>query len=247
MSNTPATPESTEASETHQGMHSLFAHFDSPTVKPPLNAAWAARREVSDALRRLIGHMMTSNADPHTLNTLATSLNQHADRLAEGPHLYGRVAFEQYQNGYFGDLANLGYEMNPLDGKSNPLSPPFTTWVEDNVAHGRANLGWQYEGPPSTVHGGFVCALFDQFLGVAQLMTGQPGVTGTLSTRLHRPTPLDTDLTLIGRVKEVRGRKNIMMGEIWANGLLTASCEGLFVHISKDRFRQMVGIEQTEN
>jgi acyl-coenzyme A thioesterase PaaI-like protein len=95
------------------------------------------------------------------------------------------------------------------------------------------------------VHGGFVCALFDQFLGVAQLMTGQPGVTGTLSTRLHLPTPLDTDLTLIGRVKEVKGRKNIMAGEIWANGVMTASCEGLFVHVSKDRFRQLVEANQS--
>jgi acyl-coenzyme A thioesterase PaaI-like protein len=83
--------------------------------------------------------------------------------------------------------------------------------------------------------------LFDQFLGVSQKMTGQPGVTGTLTTRFIRPTPLCTDLKLIGKVREVKGRKNFLSGEIWAGDTLTASCEGLFIHISPERFRSLLG------
>ena len=75
---------------------------------------------------------------------------------------------------------------------------------------------------------------------IAQKLTGQPGVTGTITVRLHRPTPLCTELQLVGRVKEVKGRKNLLEGEIRANGVVTASCEALFIHVSRDRFRQLL-------
>ena len=132
----------------------------------------------------------------------------------------------------------MGYELHPVGGKSNPISPPFKTWIEGDVAHGRTTLGWQYEGPPNTVHGGFVCALFDQFLGIAQKMTGQTGPTGTLTARFIHPTPLCTELQLIGRVKRVIGRKNYLVGEIWANGVMTANCECLFIQADWGRFQK---------
>jgi acyl-CoA thioesterase FadM len=74
--------------------------------------------------------------------------------------------------------------------------------------------------------------LFDDFLGMAQKMTGQPGVTGTLSIRYKLPTPLGKPLRLIGKVKSVEGRKNTLVGEMWAGDKLTATAEGLFIHIN---------------
>lgn len=213
-----------------------FNPFESPATKAPLNDEWAARREVAEATRNLIAKLVTTTSDGVTLRTAAANIFQQANLLEQSQNLMGRVAFERHDQGRHGDYARLGYELNPVDGKSNPISPPFNTWIEGDVAHGRTTLGWQYEGPPNTVHGGFVCALFDQFLGIAQGMTGQPGVTGTLTARLHRPTPLCTELQLIGRVKEVKGRKNYLVGEIWANGIMTASCECLFIHVSRERF-----------
>lgn len=220
-------------------MSDIFTPFDSPALKAPLDEEWAAKRELAEATRQLIETLVTTTSDANTLQAVTASLRQQVAALAAAPRLQGRKAFEEIENGRFGTLTSLGYELNPLDGKSNPISPPFSIWIDSDVAHGRATLGWQYEGPPATVHGGFVCAIFDQFLGIAQLITGQPGVTGTLTTRFHRPTPLNVELKLIGRVKDVKGRKNILTGEIWANDVMTASCEGLFIHISKERFLQM--------
>ncbi|CAB1369208.1 PaaI family thioesterase [Denitratisoma oestradiolicum] len=214
-----------------------FNPFECPTVKAPVNDDWAARREAVEAARAVIGKLVTTTSDAATLRSVAADLLRQAEILDQAPSLHGRLAFE---NGLHGTSRRLGYELNPLDGKSNPLAPPFNTWFEDGVAHGRAYLDWRYEGPPNTVHGGFVCAVFDQFLGIAQSLTGQPGPTGTLTTRMHRPTPLCTELHLIGRVKEVKGRKNILEGEIWANGIMTASAEGLFIHVSAERFRQLM-------
>ena len=208
--------------------------FTSPDIKPPLDDEWAAKRELTDAIRQLTDTLVTS-----TLRSAAATLRLQNDALNRAPRILGRKAFEQAENGRYGTWRSLSYELSPMDGKCNPIAAPLVTWIEGDVGHGRATLGWAYEGPPSTVHGGFVCALFDHFLGIAQIMTGQPGVTGAINVRFHLPTPLNTELELIGRVKEVRGRRNIMTGEIRANGALTASCEGIFVHVSSERFLQL--------
>lgn len=213
--------------------------FDIPDQHAPLSDDWAARREVAAAARSLIEHLSTTTSDASVLRAVAAALREQNDRLAEAPQLFGRKAFVEFEKGRFGNWSSIGNELNPLTGQGNPLAPPVTMWIDGETAHGRATLGWQYEGPPSTLHGGFVCAIFDHFLGMAQKITGQPGVTGTLTTRFHRPTPLKTELTLIGRVVEVTGRKNMLTGEIWANGIMTASCQGLFIHISKERFQQL--------
>lgn len=220
-------------------MNENDAFNECPVIKAPLDEDWAARREAAEAVRQLIANLVTTTCDAATLHAVAEVVRQQADSLTQAPILLGRKAFADHEHGRYGTMNRLGYELNPLDGKSNPISPPFTTWIDGDVAHGRATLGWQYEGPPNTVHGGLVFALFDQFLGIAQSMTGQPGVTGTLTARLHRPTPLCTELKLVAHVKEVIGRKNILCGEIWANGVMTASCECVLIHVSRERFRQL--------
>lgn len=221
--------------------NSILNPFRSAEIKTPLNDEWAARRELAEAIRQLTASLVTSTSDEATLRAAAAALRQQTDRLNQTPRLMGRKAYEQADqgSGRYGTWGSLSYELSPLDGKSNPLAPPFVVWVDGETGHGHANLGWAYEGPPGTVHGGFVCALFDHFLGIAQIMTGQPGVTGAINVRFHLPTPLNTALELTGRVKEVRGRRNIMIGEIRANGVLTASCEGIFIHVTGERFLEL--------
>ena len=213
--------------------------FTSPDIKAPLDDEWAAKRELGDAIRQLTETLVTTTSDASTLRAAAASVRAQTDALRLAPRILGRKAFEQAENGRYGTWRSLSYELSPMDGKCNPLAAPLITWIEGETGHGRATLGWAYEGPPGTVHGGFVCALFDHFLGIAQIMTGQPGVTGSINVRFHLPTPLNTELELIGRVKEVRGRNNILTGEIRANGVVTASCEGIFVHVSSERFLQL--------
>ena len=205
--------------------------YESPATGAPLNDDWAARREAAEAVRQLIGQLVTTTSDAATLRAVAANIQQQTELLAQATTLHGKFAFANHGDGRHGTQSRLANELSPIGGKSNPISPPFKTWIEGDVAHGRTTLGWQYEGPPNTVHGGFVCALFDQFLGVAQYMTGNYGFTGTLSVRFKRPTPLCTELQLIGRVKEVSGRKISVVGEIWANGVMTASCECLFIQV----------------
>ena len=214
----------------------IFNPFDSPEIKDPLDDNWAAKREVSDATRRLIENLVTCTTDTAALNKIAEQLNVQADVLKKDAQLHGRMAFENIGN--YGDMTTLGYELNPLDGKSNPIAAPIIVWLEGDKAYGKVTMGWQYEGPPNSVHGGFVAALFDQFLGIAQKITEQPGFTGTLTIKYLKPTPIDTELRLEGWVDRVEGRKNFMIGEMWAGDVKTAICDGVFISVSPEVYKK---------
>ena len=64
---------------------------------------------------------------------------------------------------------------------------------------------------------------------MAQSITKQPGMTAYLHVDFHARTTLNTELKLEARVIKTEGRKNIIRGEMFAEGVKTASAEGLFV------------------
>lgn len=201
--------------------------FSSEEITPAISAEWGAKRRVAGALRELADMLVSSSAPAHALEALAEHLGAASREFAGVPRLAGRAGFADA--GGHGNFRQLAHELNPLSGMSNPLAPPLNVWLEDGRAYGKATLGWAYEGPPRCVHGGFVAALFDQFMGIAQALGGQPGMTGTLSVRYHRPTPLHMELKFSGSLKRTEGRKTIVHAELHADGVLTAECEALFV------------------
>ena len=221
--------------------HDIHNPFYSPEVKEPIDDDWQAKRRLAYELRTMITDLVTCTSDAETVNRVADEIATLSQQLRKAPKILGRTAYLDVEGGKHGSMASLGYELNPLDGESNPIAAPMKLWIDEEagVAYGRANMGWQYEGPPNSLHGGFVAAVFDQFLGVAQKLTHQPGVTGNLKIRYLKPTPLNTELKLVGRVKSVSGRKNILEGEMWAGDVLTATCEGLFVHIDLSAYEAM--------
>ena len=201
--------------------------FASEEISPACSAEWEARRRVAAALRELGGLLVSSTPPAADLHALAARLEETTRHFAWHPRLYGRLAFEK--EGSHGNFRQIAHELNPLSGISNPLAPPLNIWIEGSEAHARATLGWVYEGPPGSVHGGYVAALFDQFMGMAQAIGGQPGMTGTLTIRYLRRTPLNTELQLRGRVTGTEGRKTFVLATLHADGELTAECEGIFV------------------
>lgn len=219
--------------------HNIFNPFYSEEVKQPLDADWQAKRVLANEIRQLIEGLVTTSSDAEVLLAAAKAVAEQSEKLKQAPRHLGRTAFFESEPEKYKTFAALGYELNPVDGEANPIAGPLKLWIEGDTAYGKANMGWQYEGPPNSVHGGFVAALFDQFLGVAQKITGQPGVTGTLSVRYLKPTPLRQDLKLIAKVKSIEGRKNTLVGEMWAGDVLTATCEALFITINLETYNKL--------
>ncbi len=209
------------------GNVSVFNPFASEEISPPFSPHWEAKRRAAQALRELIEVVVTSDATTAEIDALADLLETQSATLAARPRLHGLLAF--LRDGKHGGHGEVNHELNALGGWSNPLSPELNMWLEGDRAFGTVRCGYAYEGPPGFIHGGFIAAIFDQFLGMAQLVGKNPGMTGTLTVRYHRPTPLNRDLDLSAQLQESEGRKTIVTGEMHAGDILTASCECLFV------------------
>jgi len=201
--------------------------FFSEAITPPFNDEWEAKRRVAVAIRELTEVLVTSSPSTDKMHAIADALESTAQEFSGTARIYGRRDWSA--NGEHGSYGQISHELNPMAGFSNPIAPPMNSWIEGETAHATCECGWAYEGPPGSVHGGFVAAIFDQFLGMAQLLGDQPGMTAYLHVNYHHRTPLNTQLKLEGRYDRVEGRKNYIRGEMFADGVLTASAEGLFV------------------
>ena len=129
---------------------------------------------------------------------------------------------------YADDLGRV-MPVNAVVGPYNPIAPPVRLWTADGVVRGTTTLGPAYMGPPGLVHGGVVASVLDQLLGMAPIVGGRPGFTGTLTVRFRRGTPIDTELSLEARLTRVSGRRSHAWGAISAGGEVTAEAEGVFV------------------
>ncbi|MEM9254288.1 MAG: PaaI family thioesterase [Pseudomonadota bacterium] len=196
-------------------------------ITPPFSAEWGAKRRVSEAIKQLTEVLVTSSPSVETMHDIASQLESTAAEFAQSPRIYGRMDWTA--SGEHGSHGQISHELNPLAGHSNPLAPPLNSWVEGETAFATCRCGWAYEGPPGSVHGGVVASIFDQFLGMAQLIGDRPGMTGYLHVNYHKRTPLNTLLRLEGRFDRIDGRKSYISGEMYAGDTLTASAEGLFI------------------
>lgn len=193
----------------------------------------AAARRVGESLRGAIERLTATTAPPEVLEAVAV-------RMAEVVTLLDGYGSDRHYEGTAGGSGaglNRGFfDWSPLTGAANPLAPPIYLSVEGNAVVGRVRFGLAYEGPPGCVHGGCVAAAFDEVLGVTQSLSGHVGLTGTLSIRYIRPTPLFVQLRFDGRLESVSGRKVLTSAELTAGGEVTAEATGLFIAVQPQTF-----------
>ena len=79
-------------------------------------------------------------------------------------------------------------------GDYNPCFPRYTIELDDDGAHGTVEFPLSYEGPPGSVHGGFLALFFDCVLQELNCAMNSTGLTAELSVRYRRATPLLTML-----------------------------------------------------
>ncbi len=118
---------------------------------------------------------------------------------------------------------------SPISGRRNPVSSSLRMWRDGDAVRGEATFPPTFAGPPNSVHGGIIAAVFDELLSMANVISGNAGFTGTLSIKYHRHTPLDKPIELWAVNERNSGRKQFSRGELRYNGEVTASAEGLFI------------------
>jgi hypothetical protein len=198
----------------------------------------AALRRLAVESRRIIGEVMSTEADPAAIDRATELLRAALAELVDEPH--GRP-FSGSEGSLIADPANRNFvEFSPFVGRSNPLAPPMTMWMEGETIYGSVVFGPAYEGPPGHVHGGYIAAAFDEVLGFVQSVTGRPGMTGRLTISYRSPTPLHVPLRFEGRVLEVQGRKIFTEATLRAGDTLCAEAQGLFISIPPSRFGSLL-------
>lgn len=206
-----------------------------PQDVPP-DGQRAALHRLAAALRRLNGLLMETDAAEDEIVSAAEGAERFAERLEAAPRHRALWGFAESANA--GDTRAF-FDNSPIFGLANPIAPPLTMVMDGSQAHATATFGIAYEGPPGHVHGGWIAASFDEVLGMVQSASGAPGMTGTLTVRYRRPTPLYREVRFAGRLDRVEGRKIFTTGTLWDDDILCAEAEGIFISVDFERMREM--------
>ncbi|MFP6579492.1 MAG: PaaI family thioesterase [Myxococcota bacterium] len=200
---------------------------------------WIEKRRLATAMRRVIQGLIETDAPEKELAAAADALEAFGDRLEGHPQRHKYEGWAETS-----PAGNIGafFDKSPIIGLSNPLAPPIRLEADSDRsrAFGFVNFGTAYEGPPGCLHGGWVAASFDEVLGFANSITGNPGMTACLTVQYKKPTPLYTDLRFEATVDRVEGRKTFTHCELFAGETLTAHCEGLFISVGPATFRDLL-------
>ncbi|MCH2185615.1 PaaI family thioesterase [Myxococcota bacterium] len=195
---------------------------------------WDQKRRLASAMREVIERLVPSDAPADELRQAADGLERYTEALRAHPRL--RQVIGHAESATAGDVGAF-FDQSPFIGLANPLAPPIVVGqTGPRTAAGSVVFGSAYEGPPGSVHGGFVAAAFDEVLGFVQSLSGRSGFTGTLTIRYRKPTPLHEPLRIEAEMVRLEGRKIFAEGLLKAESVgLCAEAEGIFIAVDEEK------------
>lgn len=182
----------------------------------------ALYRPLAQGVRELVDAVIRTEVDDDEVRAVRAEIAALTERLRR----------QQADGSYgvrFNDEGRGRAWGNAVVGLRNAVAPPL---IIEHEPSGRAwsdfHLGAAYEGPPGLVHGGVSALILDQMLGEAAGAGGKPGMTGTLTLRYRRGTPLG-DLRAEAHIDRVEGIKTYAVGHIADAEGVTVEAEGVFI------------------
>lgn len=204
---------------------------------PPEARVDGPRRRLAAALRPVITMTVAGLFDDEDVAEAAEALEHVSARMAgrAGPGRLQRLQPDVSRP------AQEFFPTSPVTGLDNPLSAPVLVEVVEGDGPYReiradAWFDYPYEGPPTCVHGGVISQTFDELLGAANMVAGHPAMTGTLTVKYRKPTPLRTPLRIEARCVSRNGRKVRTWAGMYHGDLMTAEAEGIFIEVAPVRF-----------
>ena len=198
------------------------------------------RAPVSPSLQRVVAAARRINRALVHVDPAADAPNVAADieEIAEHLELLGTMEVRQTELNR--------RTRNPATGSMSPIAPPIDVEIVGDTVRSTVNFSEAYQGPPGTVHGGWVAALLDETMGRTRLLVDSNVVTGSLNVRYVAPTPIITDLVGQAWIVERQEKKMIVHGEIKAGSTVTATAEGIFVYIARERFVSLGNVDNPQ-
>lgn len=177
---------------------------------------------LTDAVRDLIDATVRTTADAAELDDVAAAIRAQTERLRTA-QVDGPLGVTWTAEG-----KRLSWS-NAVVGHRNPIAPPVRFTAEsDGTVWADFTLGAAYEGPHHLTHGGVSALILDQALGAAAEVAGAPGMTGTLTLRYVRGTPLGR-LRVQAKATRTEGVKTFVSGTIGDADGVCVQAEGIFI------------------
>lgn len=177
---------------------------------------------LADVVRGLVDASIRTEVDDEVVRDVTEVLRQQLDRLRQrqSEEPFGIRWTTQGRRRVWG---------NAVLGLRNPVAPPLQIQADpDGRVWAEFELGAAYEGPHHLAHGGVSALILDQVLGAAAEVGNAPGMTGTLTVRYLRATPLGR-LRAEARMDRVEGVKTYVTGHLSSGGEICVEAEAVFI------------------
>ena len=195
---------------------------------------WQARQRLASATRALNEKLVSTDIDPELAAALTEKIEGLAAELSQALQVTGLV--DMAKRGQRGTIDDVMGELASVGGRSHPCSPELRWQEASNRITGTVKFSQAFEGPPGHVHGGWVAGVLDHLMGMTHVRTGHPGMTGGLSVRYLKPTPLNQVIEVSAQATELNDKRTEVKAEMRFGETTTAKAEAIFVRVDREKF-----------
>ena len=195
---------------------------------------WQARQRLASATRALNEKLVSTDIDPELAAALTEKIEGLAAELSLAQQVTGLV--DMAKRGQRGTIDDVMGELVSVGGRSHPCSPELRWQEASNRITGTVKFSQAFEGPPGHVHGGWVAGVLDHLMGMTHVRTGHPGMTGGLSVRYLKPTPLNQRIEVSAQATELDDKRTEVNAEMRFGETTTATAEAIFVRVDREKF-----------
>ena len=195
---------------------------------------WQARQRLASATRALNEKLVSTDIDPELAAALTEKIEGLAAELRQAQQVTGLV--DMAKRGQRGTIDDVMGELVSVGGRSHPCSPELRWQEASNRITGTVKFSQAFEGPPGHVHGGWVASVLDHLMGMTHVRTGHPGMTGGLSVRYLKPTPLNQRIGVSAQATELDDKRTEVNAEMRFGETTTATAEAIFVRVDREKF-----------
>ena len=195
---------------------------------------WQARQRLASATRAFNEKLVSTDIDPELAAALTEKIEGLTAELSQAQQVDGLV--DMAKRGERGTIDDVMGELVSVGGRSHPCSPELLWQEASNRITGTVRFNQAFEGPPGHVHGGWVAGVLDHIMGMTHVRTGHPGMTGGLSVRYLKPTPLDQLIEISAEATELDDKRTEVKGTMRCGETTTATAEAIFVRVDREKF-----------
>ena len=195
---------------------------------------WQARQKLASATRVLNEKLVSTDIDPELAAALTEKIEGLTAELSQARQVTGLV--DMAKRGQRGTIDDVMGELVSVGGRSHPCSPELRWQEASNRITGTVKFGQAFEGPPGHVHGGWVAGVLDHLMGMTHVRTGHPGMTGGLSVRYLKPTPLNQRIEVSAQATELDDKRTEVKAEMRFGETTIAKAEAIFVRVDREKF-----------